>query len=278
MDLLKRMGEESNFSEREQEVIRYLLANPSENLTIRELAERTYTSNATIVRLCRKLGYEGYRQFKVEFIKEMESRKYRVETVDYSHPIHGRENAQDIIRNMAALYKESTDMFLQCFDGKVLEQICKVITEARRIYIYAIGDSMITARGFANKLLKLDIYPILVYEYGEGTASNYNATNRDCAMFLSYSLSYYQFKTSFQMLRKKRVPVITITANEENVITKMSDYKLIIPRKEADVKIATFYSQFAFGFFCDILYAMVYARNYPYYSERKQEIDQIDVK
>lgn len=42
MDLSKKMQEPNIFSEREQEVIRYLLMNSSENLTIRQLAERTY--------------------------------------------------------------------------------------------------------------------------------------------------------------------------------------------------------------------------------------------
>lgn len=180
MDLLNKMQEPNIFSEREQEVIRYLLMNPSENLTIRQLAERTYTSNATIVRMCQKLGYDGYRQFKVEFIKEMESRKYRIETVDYSQPFRDSESVQDIICNMATLYRESTDLFLQKLDGKTVTQISKVILEARRIYIYAIGDSMITARAFANKLLKLDIYPILVYEFNEGNVLSYNVTNKDC--------------------------------------------------------------------------------------------------
>lgn len=275
MDLLRKMQEEDIFSESEREVACYLLMNPTENLTVKELAERTYTSSATIVRMCRKLGYDGYRQFKVEFIKEMESRKYLVETVDYNQPFHGEESVQDIIRNMGMLYKESTDLFLQSLDGKNVARIGKAILEARRIYIYAVGDSMITARAFANKLLKLDIYPILACEFGEGTASSYNVTKRDCAIFLSYSLNYSGFKTCFKILKEKQVPIITITANEKHPITRLSAYKLLIPGKETDFKIATFYSQFAFSFLCDILYSTVYSQNYQYYSERKQEIDRL---
>ena len=225
--------------------------------------------------MCQKLGYHGYSQFKVEFIKEMESRKYQIETVDYSQPFRGSESIQDIICSMAAMYKEGTDLLLQKLDGKILTGISKTILEARRLYIYAVGDSMITARAFSNKLLKLDIYPILVYEFNEGNASSYNVTNKDCAMFLSYSLGYSHFKKCFKTLKKKQVPIITITANEGDIITKLSTYKLIVPRKKGDFKIATFYSQFAFGFLCDILYASLYSQNYQYYSGRKEEIDRL---
>lgn len=275
MSLLNKMQEKDIFSESEQEVIRYLLMNPTENLTIGQLAAGSSTSNATIVRMCRKLGYEGYRQFKVDFIKETESRKYLGETVDYSQPFCNRENIQDIIRNMGTLYKESTDLLLQNLDGKNVERISKVILEARRLYLYAIGDSLSTARSFANKLLKLDIYPVMAYEFGESDASTYNITEKDCAVFLSYSLKHSQYKRNFRMLKRKGVPVIVITANEEHLIAKMADYKLIIPRKESDFKIATFYSQLAFSFLCDILYSAIYAHDYEYYKRRKQEIDNL---
>ena len=38
-----------------------------EKLTIQELAHQTYTSPATIIRLAKKLGYEGYEAFKKRF-------------------------------------------------------------------------------------------------------------------------------------------------------------------------------------------------------------------
>ena len=43
-----------------------------EELSINDLAKKTYTSNATIIRLCRKTGYSGYKALKVDLIKERE--------------------------------------------------------------------------------------------------------------------------------------------------------------------------------------------------------------
>lgn len=90
MNLIKRMREETSFSEGEQQIADYLLEHPSEDLTIRQLAERTYTSNATIVRMCRRLGYDGFRQFKTDFIKEIESNKYLVESVNYDRLLYSK--------------------------------------------------------------------------------------------------------------------------------------------------------------------------------------------
>lgn len=56
-----------DFTHAEVEIAHYILNHGEDvlNLSIKELAKRTYTSPATIVRLCRKLGLEGYNDFKI---------------------------------------------------------------------------------------------------------------------------------------------------------------------------------------------------------------------
>lgn len=174
MSLIKQMRQETSFSEGEQQIAEYLLKNPWEDLTIKQLAERTYTSNATIIRMCRRLGYEGFRPFKVDFIKEMEADKYLVESVNYAQPFHGKAGTYDIIRNIGTLYKESVDLILKSVKERDILEAGRLILNARRVYIYAIGDSMITARAFANRLTKLDIYPIMAYEFNEDGAVSYS--------------------------------------------------------------------------------------------------------
>ena len=123
MSLIKQMREETSFSEGERQIAEYLLTNPWEDLTIRQLAERTYTSNATIIRMCRRLGYEGFRPFKTDFIKEMESNKYLVESVNYDQPFQEKEGTYDIIRSMGTLYKESVDLILKNIKEKDILEI-----------------------------------------------------------------------------------------------------------------------------------------------------------
>ena len=50
MRLLKTLHEQEKFSEVEQSVIKFMLDNPKDivNMSIRELANKTYTSTATI--------------------------------------------------------------------------------------------------------------------------------------------------------------------------------------------------------------------------------------
>ena len=67
MRLLRKMQEPERFSPAEQNMINYILSHKREmaELSIRELAEKTYSSPAGIFRLCQKLGLKGYNEFKL---------------------------------------------------------------------------------------------------------------------------------------------------------------------------------------------------------------------
>lgn len=61
-----------HLSSSQKEVAQYILDKKLEieKLTIQELAHQTFTSPATIIRLAKKLGYEGYESFKKDFLEE----------------------------------------------------------------------------------------------------------------------------------------------------------------------------------------------------------------
>lgn len=65
IDKLERM---EDFTSQEKEIAKYILENPSliKELSTEELAKATFTSQATVVRLCKKLETKGYNDFKLK--------------------------------------------------------------------------------------------------------------------------------------------------------------------------------------------------------------------
>src|SRR5579872_988563 len=57
----------------EQRVADFILKHAEEliHLTVTELAERTQTSESTVVRLCQKIGYKGYQEFKIVLARDL---------------------------------------------------------------------------------------------------------------------------------------------------------------------------------------------------------------
>ncbi|MDD8048986.1 MAG: MurR/RpiR family transcriptional regulator [Thomasclavelia sp.] len=276
--LIEKMTKQLNtYSKGEQEIINYIINNQSEftNMTITLLASKTYTSNGTIIRLCQKLGFKGYKDFKIEMIKELESKKYLNETIDFSSPFYDLQNTNEIVKNMASLYKESIDVVLSNLDVNKLEKIVNEISEASRVFIYATGDTSITVKAFINKLTKLNIYIINANENGEAIANSINTTSNDLALFISYK-GKNVFDKCTSLLKNNGTKIVSITANDNSVISKYSDYTLLISDKEHDSKIATFYSQFVFEYILNTIYALLFSKNYKINNQRKRYIDKLE--
>ena len=62
----------------EKGVLRFLRENPEEaaGYSIKQLADKTFSSAATIVRLCRKMGFDGYKELQKSLLYESAQGEY----------------------------------------------------------------------------------------------------------------------------------------------------------------------------------------------------------
>ena len=163
MSIQETLETYDQFTETEKAVTRYILERPGDvlDMKIRDLAQVTYTSAPTVLRVCRKLGFDGYKEFQKELMLELENEKNFSSQVDASRPFRRAETPGRIVGTMTGLYKESIDSTAAMLRLQDMSKVAGQIFHARRIFIYAVGDTQITCRLFANKLLKLNIHPIM---------------------------------------------------------------------------------------------------------------------
>ena len=275
MLLVDQLKDKEMFTYTELKVIDYILEHSEqfEDLTINELAGNSFSSNATIIRICRKLGFEGYRDFKIAYLKERESQKYVTNNVDFSLPFYQNASSASIINSMSSLYKESIDLINSQLDIKTLDQVVSAILSSKRLFVFAVGDTRITAMNFINKMIKINYYPVLATDHHEELAFCHNMTSEHCALFISYSGHNSTYEDCLKILKGKRCTILSISANERSLIMKAGDYKISIPDKEEDDKIATFYSQFAFQYILNIIYSLIYKVDFQKNHSHKQIID-----
>ena len=72
--LLKEKMETSHFSSSEKQVVDYILEEGTniQNKTVKEIAKATYTVPSTLIRIAKKLNYNGWNELKKDFISECE--------------------------------------------------------------------------------------------------------------------------------------------------------------------------------------------------------------
>ena len=54
--------------------------------TIEEIAEKTYTSKATVVRFAKSMGYDGWKEFMKDYVSKIQYQKVHESQVDFNFP------------------------------------------------------------------------------------------------------------------------------------------------------------------------------------------------
>lgn len=259
MTLIERMHQEK-FTASKQQVVDYLLSHLDDlsSLSIDDLAKKSFTSHATVIRVCHQLNVQGYRELKIALLKERELTKLTTQQVDYTTPFHSGESAKDIEQKMYSLYQESITRIHHSLDIELLKRIAALFISKKRIFIFAKGDSQISALNLINKLVKINIFPILATQYHEEYNVSQNMKTTDLAFFISYRGDNQSFHECLKILNQKGIPSVILTAHEKSILAKQCHYQFIIPDYEKENKIATFYSQHAFMYVLNNLYAFIY--------------------
>lgn len=257
---------QDTFTTTEKRIADYLQANfeAAVYMTIEELAKATYTSHSAIIRLCKKLGFTGFKEFRLELGREVHQLLAQFDqTIDANFPFSDQDDGATIAKKMAELSIQAVKKAQLQIEDQPLDTIAEKLTQAKRIFVFAKGDSQITARKFQNKLVKLNKFLILAEEYSDSSWNAANLTKEDCAVFISYSGRIHHYEKIMSHLKHVGIPTLLLTGNEHSEMAKKASMCLVISQGELDfVKVATFSSQIAFDYVLNTLYSIMYAQNY----------------
>lgn len=263
--LLDKMNEKDLFNPTEQTISEYLIKNIDniEDLTINKLAKETFTSNTTIIRFCHKLDFSGFKDMKIQLIKELENSYKFQNNIDYDMPFNESDSVKDITLKLAELSKQIIDLSSVELNQKDLQNALIKINAAKRIFIFGKGDAYISALYFANNMKRINKYIILADNLHASSSNVLNITKEDVAVFLTYSGNHYDYTKYAILLRKKGIFSILITSSKESILTNIMSLTLFIPARESiDSKIAPFSSQLAFTYILNIIYSYIFKENY----------------
>ena len=91
--LITERLERCDFSNSERIIIDYILEKKLEiaNMTAKAIAEATYTSPSTLIRIAHKMNFDGWNELKQAYLKETEYLESQVSDVDANIPFERNE-------------------------------------------------------------------------------------------------------------------------------------------------------------------------------------------
>lgn len=247
------------YTDTEKEIINYIEHNLNkiDNLTITDLAKKSHTSNASVIRLSRKVNCDGFKALKVKIIKERENNHYLNNNVDFSFPFSPVDDLETIKSSITNLYLNSLAVLREQVSISKIMKAVEMIINSKNVFMFGVGDTGITVKSFINKVNKLRIYPIFANENGEDDNIVKRLKPNDIAIFTSYDSYEHEFEKEI-IEAHKNCKTILITAKPETIYKDKIDLIIPIPNEEKEKKVATFFSQFAFQYVFNLIFAFLY--------------------
>ena len=149
-----------SLSNSERRIADTVLANPAVvvDCTINELAALCDTSQASVARFCRAVGFAGYKAFRIEIAaassREQATRDhFRVADAD----IGPEDSALDVVTKVAYQEARAIEETARQLDLSALDTVVAAIRDAPRIDIFGAGSSGLTAQDLHQKLHRIGL-------------------------------------------------------------------------------------------------------------------------
>ena len=224
--LIRLRERSAQFSSTERGVAERILAEPRlvVDLSVHELAQKTFSSPSTIVRMCAHTGYSGYKEFRRDVTYELARRKQEIQHSD------SLEQIIDKITDANILSLEETR---ELMDVEVLRSSVEVIRRSRVIYLFGMGASLCAAKDAYLKFLRLNKLCIINEDWHSQLVQSFNATAQDAALVFSYSGATAEVIECMKNLKHRGTPMIAITRCIQSPVSDLADYKLYTAANES---------------------------------------------
>ncbi|MEH7443013.1 MurR/RpiR family transcriptional regulator [Bacillus sp. JJ1122] len=198
----------ASFNELETSLYHYIIQNSDKvaYMRIRELADETHVSTASILRFCKKLNCEGFTEFKVKLKMDLE------------------ENKKTVIKSSQQSVVEFFERTLKGDLEEKISQAAHLVHQADNVIFIGIGSSGILAEYGARYFSSLSTFSMYIKD--PHFPIHAKLRNNSVTLALSVSGENPFTVTHLNQLKQEGSKIISITNNKFSTIAKISDLNI----------------------------------------------------
>lgn len=241
-----------------------------EAMSSRFIAKKLFVAPSTVSRFCQFIGFSGYSDFKIEFLKELDYLERNFLDINPNLPFTDRDINIGLASKIAVLYKETIEDSLSLLHHDSLQAATKVISSAKLIYFGMVGDAFEMAETFKNRMIKIGKTVIVERRSDNLYYAACQASRDSCFILVSYSGETELLLKVAKQLRNRRISTIVLTSFGDNTLSSMFDIVIHLSTREKLIEnLGNFSSLISVSFVLDTLYASVFQTNYDGYYKMK---------
>jgi len=188
---------------------------------LKEIAEMTGVSEAMVVKVAKKLGFGGFREFRQGLVDY-----YRSDTAALHSEISAEDTSGEVVQKvfrtaMQALEETFAILDLQAFDCAV-----EYLFQARQRDFYGLGGSAQIARDVSHKFLRIGIRTNVFDDAHMMAMSAALLTPDDVAVAFTHSGTTEAVLQALELARQNGARTIAITNYADSAVARIADVVL----------------------------------------------------
>lgn len=257
---LKRMNK---LTSTEQGIVNYILTNPEEleKISSRQLAELTYTSPATVVRICQKLGFSGYSEFKIKYLQEV-NQTPRMDQINRTNPITSEDSLHRIVNKVAALEITAIEQTKKGIDLDQLNRVSELLNQATCIDFYTFDNNLHLAKNACSHFLYAGKQAVIHDSSNAQFMQAFASVEGHVAIIISRTGENPMLYRIANVLHERKIPLLVLTESRHSSLAKISTEHLYLYNVHRFTDMGTILFQTSVQYLFDLLFAILFSRNF----------------
>lgn len=253
--LVSLRGRLSSLKEAERRVASLILRHPEKIMTytVAEAAFQSKVSEATVIRLCRTLGFTGYQDLKYRLARELASPIHALISEDV---VEG-DAAEEVMKKVFAFNIQTLNETLEVLDPKALDRAAALLDRAEKILVIGVGTSSANVQDAHNKFFRLGLNSVAQSDAHLQLMEASLLTPRDAVLAITHSGRTRDPVETLAVARKAGARTIAITSNPSSPVTEHADVVLLTASGETAFRSEAMASRMAQMSIVDTLYTLI---------------------
>ncbi|MFC4770782.1 MurR/RpiR family transcriptional regulator [Enterococcus hermanniensis] len=263
--LLTEKMRQTRFSNAENTLVDYILKQDLaiKDLTVKEIADANFVHPSTLIRVAKKLGYNGWLELRDEFLSEQTYLQTYFDDVDANLPFQTNDGLMTIANKIASLERTTINDTLSLLNHDDLQKAKQLLLKSKKIKIFGSNANLLISQDFALKMRRIQKDVVTSQTMGENAYEAFNSQEDTCAILISYTGENSYILQVAEILQRRKVPFIALTSIGDNTLASISHAVLrMTTRERLYSKIANFTINSSICYLLDVLYSCVFAEDY----------------
>ncbi len=264
MNILLKMKRIKDLSPGERQVVNFILSDPERaaQMGIVEIAQKTYTSTSTVMRVSKKLGMESFIDFRLQLASGISEYIDTSVLFKNQEPINPNDTTSDIIDKVTGNNARAVLDVKKLNPLPVFEQVVDMMSAAKQLDFYGSGVSNLICHDAMIKALRLGVPATAFSFYSEMAMLARTCTPDHLAILLSYTGQTQDTLRVAQYLKRSGVPSVSITSHTDNALLELCTTNLFVDSYESVYRIGGMSSRLSSLHLLDILFSAFINKNY----------------